>query len=221
MAEAIITQWRLAVLRAQLDLRAREPRIATEMVAYPEGTARTMWSQSYSVREFGIPEEGPPSQLVIPGELVQRIGTSLYQDLADETALWLRLAPPYGYLGAVPWEEILVPEINRPVLRVPDRLPVAADFGDTWTAAIAVNAAPGTQWAPPYLNSLLSALRDQVGGALEVHVFADAETTAGFLPLAVAHQDWVHLHDPADASGALASRTASRAEMSEPRSRTG
>lgn len=214
MAEAIITQWHLAVLRAQLDLSAREPRISTEMFGYPDGTATTLWSESYPVRAFGIPEQGPPSQLVVPDDLVQRVGRSLYEDLSDETALWLRLAPPYGYLGAVPWEEILVPRINRPVLRVPDRLPVAADFGDAWTMAIALHARPGTTWAPTYLRSLLTALRGQVGGALEVHVFADAQTTAGFRALAAAEEPWLHLHDPATAGAALESREASRAKMS-------
>ena len=220
MAEAIIRQWRLAVLRAELDLSAREPRVAIAMVGYPTGIATELWSESFPVQAFGIPVHGPPSHLVIPDRLSSRVAGSLEEDLPTETALWLRLVPPYGYLGAAPWEEVLVPQIDRPVLRVPDRFPVAGDFGDAWTAAIAVHARPGNTWASTYVRKLTSALRHHVGGALAVHVFADAGTTSGFLSLGRPPEPWLHLHDPSTAGEALTSREAGRAELSSSTSPT-
>ncbi|WP_194288659.1 hypothetical protein [Ornithinicoccus halotolerans] len=212
MAEFLIRQWRLAVLRVQLDLSAHEPVIRVTLVDMPDGTPARRWERRYATTDFGIPRRGDPDRLVLPPDLVTDVGTVFREELPEETALWLRLVPPYGYLGGAPWEEDLVPVLGRPVLRVPDRLPVAIDFGSAWTAAIAVNADPTTDWAGPYLYSLLGRLRERVDGELSVHVFADAATTARLQqlcapeasagasasppPLAVTPGSWWHLHDP-------------------------
>ena len=211
MAEEIIRKWRLAVLRVELDLSSRDPRVVTTMVGYPVGIPTTLWSESFPAQEFGIPVHGPPKHLKLPDRLPWHVAASLREDLPDETALWLRLVPPYGYLGAAPWEEVLVEHIDRPVLRVPDRFPVAADFGDAWTAAIAVHAGPDNNWAATYIRDLTNALRDHVGGALALHVFADPDTRAALLDLGGPTEPWLHLHDPSAASEALASRKAARA----------
>lgn len=213
MAEAIIRKWRLAVLRVELDLSSREPRVVTTLVGYPVGIPATLWSESFPAQAFGIPVHGPPGQLQVPDRLMWRVAASLREDLPDETALWLRLVPPYGYLGGAPWEEVLVPHVNRPVLRVPDRFPVAADFGDAWTAAIAIHARPDNTWAASYIRDLTNALRDHVGGTLAVHVFADADTRMGLLDPGDPIEPWVHLHDPSTAREALRSREAGRTAL--------
>jgi hypothetical protein len=206
MAELLIEQWRLAVLRVRLDLSARESMVATELVGYPQGRRELIWERSYPCEGFGLAyTTRPPTRLSVPDELREDVRRSLLEDFGGEAALWLRLVPPYGYLGAVPWEEALVPVINRPLLRVPDRLPVAADPGQAWTVAIAVNATPGSRWAAPYLVDLLTALRNRVQVPVDVHVFADAETHS---ELAADLGDAVHLHDPAVAERANRERSA-------------
>lgn len=216
MADLIIDRWRLAVLRVRLDLGQRVPSVLVTMVGYPDGSPTTMWSQSYALEDFGIPDYGPPSQLTVPDDLVQRVGRTLFEELSNETALWLRLEPPYGYLGAVPWEDVLVSQIYRPMLRVPDRLPVAADFGEVWTAAVVVQARPGSTWVAQYLNYLFENLRQEVLGPLEIHLFADAETTALINAVSPRNGDanWLRVHDPASADEALNSRSAGRAASS-------
>ena len=75
-----------------------------------------------------------------------------------------------------PWEEVLVPEIGVPIVRVPDRLPMLADPGHVWSVAIAISALPGSTWAAPYITAFLSALRTAVNAKIDVAVFADAAT---------------------------------------------
>ncbi|TPQ22491.1 hypothetical protein [Streptomyces sporangiiformans] len=134
--------------------------------------------------------------------------------LHHTAALWLRLVPPYGYLGAAPWEEELARATRTPLMRVPDRLPAAADPGRVWSLAIAVNAAPESVWSAPYVESFLDALHRSVRyirARIDVHVFADATTyekLRELLPRAEAEGDpQIHLHDPSGAWQAHEERT--------------
>ncbi len=193
------------MLRVQLDLTGRVPAVSTALTAFPEGVVRTLWSQQFPLEAFGLTELGPPSSLRIPDEVRDRVRTSLLDELEGQAALWLRLAPPYGYLGAAPWEETLVPATGIPVLRVPDRLPAAADLGHDWTAAVALSAPPGSHWATEYLHSLVEQIDSQVPVDRQVHIFADALTSADLRDLS-ATRPWVFVHDPSVALEASKTR---------------
>lgn len=195
MAEYHIRNWRLCVLRVRLDLSQTNPVVVVTLVSFEDEEPRGLWQQRYDPRDFGIPPDGAPTTLRLPPALGELVASSFWTNLSRETALWLRLMPPYGYLGAAPWESELIPLIDRPLLRVPDRMPAAADFGTRWTAVVALAARPGSNWAPEYVIGFLDQLRSQVGDLLDVHVFADALTAAGVADLR-APEDWWHLHDP-------------------------
>lgn len=195
MAELLIQQWRLSVLRVGLNLGSPEPSVDLELVGYEGSRPQTLWTRRHDPEDFGIPQVGAPTRLELPADLVDAVGRSFAERLGFETALWLRLVPPYGYLGAVPWERALVPALHRPVLRVPDRLPLPTDFGAVWTAVVAV-AATGAGWAPGYIESFANQLRSRVAGEVEVHVFADAVTAAALAAVPGGSAAWV-LHAPA------------------------
>ncbi len=198
MAELLIQQWRLSVLRVGLNLDSSEPSIDLELVGYEGSRPRTLWTQRYDPGDFGIPRTGAPSRLQLPTDLIDAVGRSFTDELGFETALWLRLVPPYGFLGAAPWEESLVPLLRRPVLRVPDRLPLPTDFGSVWTAVVAVAAATGTDWAPGYIESFADQLRGRVAGEAAVHVFADAATTETLNASSGSSAGWFLHSPPAD-----------------------
>src|SRR6185437_2292159 len=129
MAQRMIEDWQLAVLKVRLDLSERTPAVATELVGYPGGgSARTMFSLRHPLGAYGLVGTDL-SKLQVPDDLQDAVAKALLTDLEGEAALWLRLVPPYGYLGAVPWEVALVERTNLPVLRVPDRMPGARDLG--------------------------------------------------------------------------------------------
>ncbi|NUK12346.1 hypothetical protein HRW23_34950 [Streptomyces lunaelactis] len=202
MAEALIKTWQLAVLRVRLDVSARVPAVAAELVGYPEGTPRTYESVTLPFTAYGLAAgTDPPVGARVPKELLAAVISFISQDFGKEAALWLRLVPPYGHLGAVPWERTLVPATGRPLIRVPDRLPVAADPGKTWSVAIALSAAPGTSWAAGYLTSFLSALHSAVASGVDAHLFTDQVTHDTVCQL-LHREPHVHLHDPQDATSA-------------------
>ena len=140
MAERIITKWKLAVLRAWLDYSERTPAVSTRLDAYVSGADTTYWQRALALEEFGLSNTpAMPDRVHLPRVLVEAVQSTVRQELQRETVLWLRLKPPYGFLGAVPWED-LATDIDIPVLRVPDRLPAAAPLGQRWRVALAVNA---------------------------------------------------------------------------------
>lgn len=195
MAEYHISRWRLCVLRVRLDFSLTTPVVVVALVSFEKEKPRELWQQRYDPQDFGIPPDGAPSALRLPAEIGERVDASFRTDLSSETALWLRLMPPYGYLGAAPWERELIPILDRPLLRVPDRMPAAADFGTRWTAVVALSARPGSAWAADYLIDFLDQLRSQVGDSLDVNIFTDA-LTADAVAAARTPEDWWHLHDP-------------------------
>jgi hypothetical protein len=201
MAQKLIEQWQLAVLRVELDVSRREPTVAVSMSDYPDGSARTLWTRHHHPHDFGVTGEGPRS-LKMPTRLRDKIVETLVFEMGRESALWLRLVAPYGYLGAVPWEAALVEMTNVPILRVPDRLPMPPVRGQIWTTAFAVDAAPESDWAAPYVRSLVNRLLGTVPARVEVDIFADANTTAALRGGAAPLPDQVRLHDPFDAGAA-------------------
>jgi hypothetical protein len=222
MAQEIIEQWRLAVLRAQLDLTDRTPMVATELVSYPDRTPHRLWARLHPLEAFGLADTAvPPHELRLPDDLRDDIAASLAADLEGEAALWLRLKPPYGYLGAVPWEEALVAVTDVPLLRVPDRLPTAADPGKVWSVAIGVSAPAGSDWAAPYLAGLVDEITRQVPASVDVHIFADAGTVARLNALGVPGPNWLHLHEPAEARRAHADRSERQVPQFRRRDRQG
>jgi hypothetical protein len=220
MAQRLIERWRLAVLQVRLDVSRPTPVVEAELVGYPDGNKVTFWQQSHHPAAFGLPDgTAAPTALHVPDDLRQAVAAFLDGVGGREAALWLRLVPPYGYLGAVPWEEELVAETGVPIVRVPDRLPPAADPGHVWNVAIAISAQPGSTWAAPYLTALMAALRNAVPARIDVDIFADAAThteIGAALQETAADDSAVRVHNPYNARPAYDERSA--ASMSQFRS---
>lgn len=207
MAQQLIEQWHLAVLRVQLDVTEPEPAVVTELVSYTQPVPRSVWIRRHPLDAFGLNSTaGPPGELRVPFDLTRDIGQSLYdQDLRGQTSLWLRLVPPYGYLGAVPWETALLGVTDVPLLRVPDRLPQAIDPGRRWSVAIGLSAYAGSNWSGQYILDLSHAILESTD--CEIDVFADAGTVEQLNRLNVAGSQWLHIHQPTDARPASRSRS--------------
>jgi hypothetical protein len=205
VAELLIERWRLAVLRVTLDLTGRTARVTSTMVGYPGGERREFWVRHDDLEGFGLGEtgsDGPPSALRVPTGLRDAVLHTLAEHFQAEAALWLRLVPPSGYLGAVPWERSFAEAMRLPVLRVPDRLPTSPDPGRVWSLALIVDAMRGQDWGPGHVARLVEGLW-QVPSPVEVDVFADAMTFAALQSQGLGSGSvTVRLHDPAAAADA-------------------
>ncbi|MFJ3728476.1 hypothetical protein ACIPYQ_38740 [Streptomyces sp. NPDC090045] len=221
MADALIEQWRLTVLRVQLDLAERTPLVKADLLSYSDaGTqAHSDWHSSFAPQEFGLlTGPGIPEKLRVPPRLTQEVVQVLSARRDEEFTLWLRLVPPYGHLGAVPWERDLVQLTGRAMVRVPDRLPVATDPGEDWTVAVLVS--DDKTWAhvaAGCVRSFLSELTQAVRGNVVAHVFADATI---YEHLKADGTVTAHLHDPRKAAATRRERPGRKARQNRGRGTT-
>ena len=208
MARKLIKQWRLATLQIRLDLSEGDATVLAEALAYKdesEDDATTLWSARYPLSSFGLKTKKNPKNLRVPEDLGDAVDSALGG--AGLSRLWLRLIPPYGYLGAVPWESA----IALPMVRVPDRLPASAELGRVWRTVLVVSAAPGSTWAAPYIDSFVHYLDKLIDGQCEIDVFADRGTVSALERLSL--YKGVRVHNPSDAKAAVQTR-ASKAQSS-------
>lgn len=173
MAELIIADWKLAVLRVTLDLSKPTPRVTSRLHGFEGKKEVEHWSRDDALADFGLSgSDGSPERLRLPEGLTTALEDSMCEEFPHETLLWLRLEPPYGYLGAAPWEEMRE-RIGVPILRVPDRLPVATRLGNTWRVALIASAPTDPGWAAAHVRGFSAELRAGIS-RVEIEVFPDA-----------------------------------------------
>lgn len=175
MAETIIRQWNLAVLRLTLDLSGPAPMARSTLDGFATGEEVHCWERSDALASFGLELSGKiPRTVHVPRALQEAVVNSMHRELPAQSALWVRLEPPYGFLGAAPWES-LAEKIHVPVLRVPDRLPVAARLGEVWHITMIVSGPGRARWGASHVRGFVAALGEAVAqdqlGRFEVDVF--------------------------------------------------
>jgi hypothetical protein len=116
----------LIVLRVALELTDGRLEAVLDLTAYGKVSDDGKRNWRLTLKDLGISEtmqaESRP-QIVLPLQVQEglRAGLALMNPEADRP-LWLNLVRPYGHLGMLPWERVLGPLLDRPVLRLPDFL---------------------------------------------------------------------------------------------------
>ncbi len=127
MAEQLQRQWDLTVLRITLDASPVSPVVECQLALNVGGVRVVRGSWSAALADFGKVGAGTVSPVLnVPPDLaIQIVGAveALDRERNRDLIVWLQLVPPFGYLGAVPWEEALQPRLGLPILRLPDVLP--------------------------------------------------------------------------------------------------
>ncbi|MBS9375358.1 hypothetical protein [Rhodococcus sp. B50] len=176
MAVRLTKRWKLAVLRVRLDLSGRTPAVRSTLTAFPDGDERQFWDRRDPLEDFGLRMGSvPPRRLRVAAGLRRAVESTLTDELRMEPSLWLRLSPPYGFLGVVPWEE-LGSRIHLPVLRVPNSLPVAVELGRRWSIAILLDTPAGQRWGARHIRDILHQMDVQMSTPFEVDIFVDIGT---------------------------------------------
>lgn len=129
MAELLKKEYDLLALKIGMDLSEEDPQVSCELQGRSEGQLGLVQEWLCSAEEIGLPEKLNRRESTYQGyrfrfpeyllnDLKNLIEESEYKD----RPLWLHLAKPQGYLSLVPWEQLLVAALGRPVLRLPDFL---------------------------------------------------------------------------------------------------
>jgi len=186
--------------RAGVALRRSFSLSATSLAAHTNWRTGGSTAQRLTCRRDSTPNghrraRSPPEVSDGLRAAIRRLG------LAPQLPLWLHLVKPYGFLGAFDWEAALVPELGRPLLRLPDFLERARESRNALHVALV--------WSTPVAESPLNppiVLRDMVtaifaGSRRErttIHVFADDKYHDALRGI-FADEPRVEVHDPQEA----------------------
>jgi len=201
MAELLQRQFSLPILRVRLDTTATVPAARCTMAAHERGERIVLGEAAWPLPEFGFPrgELAGDQRLDVPEALAAWAAAFVRPgaELEGIPVLWLHLVKPYGHLGGVPWERVLVPAVGRPVLRLPDVLPAPQTSTRTLEVAICATGA-AAEGPPPAVRHLEEVARAIAGAAahrkLALHVFADREAE-GVVARVAAQLPGVHVVD--------------------------
>ena len=211
MAVKIATENGLVTLRVRVRPRERGIAAELQLVSYIGGSARELQSWWLDSTMLGLPTRLHPQWLPtrsLPPDVTDGLRNAIRDlRLAHGLPLWLHLVKPYGFLGALDWEAALVPQLGRPLLRLPDFLERPRENRDVLDVAL-VCSEPVSE---PRLNPP-QVLQDIVAAVLAgsrrprttVHIFPD-EAYHDSLRNTFAAEPRVAVHDPqvAQVHGAL------------------
>jgi hypothetical protein len=117
----------LLALVVCLDTSGSEAEVVFDLEVHAGGHPETVARWRAPARAIGVPDRLDRSTdrlskhaFHLPHPFAGELADWLRQQADDDQPLWLHLRKPYGYLGCVPWEGLLVPELGRPILRLPD-----------------------------------------------------------------------------------------------------
>lgn len=211
MGEMLKRQFDLLALRLAMDLEGDAPKVSIELQGRDDGELGLVADWVVEAAQIGIPErldrsgttyQGMPFDF--PAEIVAEIHDVIAQSDYYERPLWLHLKKPIGYLNLVPWEQLLQPVLNMPILRLPDFLanPPRETLHSLEVALCgSVPAAKYPFTAVDELVAMAEQLMATVPRRTTVHIFADAELFDEFNNrVTAAGLGDVHVHDPSGAA---------------------
>ncbi|HLK69024.1 MAG TPA: hypothetical protein VKU19_36580 [Bryobacteraceae bacterium] len=122
----------------------------------------------------------------------------------DDSPLYLAFASPSGYLPAVPWERLLVPHLQIPVLRLPGLpiRPITPQSNLTIAYCITLPIAKERQPPELVLNQFIDQLPTYNAMRAKSHVFADKQLIPHLerFKSRLAHSGAIEVHDPDNAA---------------------
>lgn len=208
MAEILKRQYDLLALKIAMDLAADDPRVCFELQGRSDGSLGLVRDWVCSAREIGLPETLEHSRSLerrctfsFPDRVLHELKAVLEESEYRDRPLWLHLAKPLGYLNLVPWEQLLVPELNMPLLRLPDFLakpPRASLNSLDVILCTSLPVAKDPFPAPEQLRRIAGHILGVGPPATTIHVFADSQmcNELGYMFRGLAN---VRVYDPANA----------------------
>ncbi|MEE9322130.1 MAG: hypothetical protein V3U76_16960 [Granulosicoccus sp.] len=169
----------LATIRVSLDSSKNELDVVLKsmvgaetlaMVVVPAailGIQDSLTAKTYRSTPFNIPKD-----------IVQKLTDPLVSVLQPHNPVWLQLDASTGHLAVVPWERLLQPSLQAPLLRIPNFLadPIYASKN---ICVVLIASAPRAKGSPDFrsiLVELVGQLQRRFEHRVTVHVFVDRDS---------------------------------------------
>lgn len=179
-------QFSLVALVVKLETRGRTATVLLTLEATQDSEARVLWSTALEAEQIGLTPQitgGEPDAGVIGIGLPEDVPLAIRNALLEQDydgVLWLHLVKPYGVLGALPWERLLM-NCGHAILRLPDALAEAAvESPDTLNVILCASRPRSEQHfsIPDCLGTMAEKIVQAVSDRdVRVYIFADLECT--------------------------------------------
>lgn len=201
MAEKLKRTYGLTALEVMLDADRAQPHVAVALANWAGGQRTELLREHVRLAEFGSASStsDAPWSIAAPPNLIDRLAPPMFDLFEDgpPDPLWLHLVKPYGYLGAVPWEQALVAAIESAVVRLPDVLPQPKLVRPSPRVAICLNPGPpSADGGAQLLQEVVTALDGALGQPATVDVFTSPDFALDPQTRAVRSHVIVHSSDP-------------------------
>lgn len=205
-------QYDLTTLVISFDLSRRRSLVRCALERDASGTRAPLLDYVLDPAEVGVPDrldrskcmfEGYP--FAMPAYVLDALRAALDAHMLPDEALWLYLKNPAGYLAFVPWEQLLVPALQRPVLRLPDFLVDPARAAGEINIVLC-SSQPISEEAfmsGDYMARMTRMILDQATRPTNVHLFTDSGLRNDLANVLAYHgvtDSRVMLHDPQGAA---------------------
>jgi hypothetical protein len=135
----------------------------------------------------------------LPEDTLRTIRKTLREIRTDDEPIWL-LVDQNGYLAVVPWEHLLQPVLEAPLLRIPNFLADPTFLSGPLRLAVCLSSSTAkTPFdVPSYAATLVRAVQAGVTQGTDLHVFADADVFGPISATLPASTDRhrLQVHDP-------------------------
>ncbi|HAJ37928.1 MAG TPA: hypothetical protein DCL15_19840 [Chloroflexi bacterium] len=205
-------QYELTTLVLGFELSGRRSQVRCALERDEAGTRTPLLDYRLEPTELGVPDHLDRSQcmfegypFIMPGYVLEALRTALDARMVADEALWLYLKSPAGYLAFVPWEQLLIPALQRPVLRLPDYLVDPARAAGEINIVLCSSQPISEEafMASDYMARMTRMVLDQATRPTNVHLFTDSgllNDLANHLGYYGANDSRVVLHDPQSAA---------------------
>ncbi|BFU43124.1 hypothetical protein [Krasilnikovia sp. MM14-A1004] len=207
MAELLKRRYDLSALKVRLLADADPPSVRCELELTREHQTEPVASWQVPATELGLPpvldcetSHGTGYEFRLPATMAAELAEAVRGAALPERPLWLHLVRPYGHLGLVPWEQLLVPVLPVPVLRLPDFVVEPVRSRRAVTVALCADDGPGDLAEQADLvGRLAAAIVGAIPLPTTLHIFPTAQLyeLLRHVKSPVDRADRVLLHDPA------------------------
>lgn len=211
MAEMLKRQYDLLALKFAMDLSTAEPRVHCELQGRSDDQFATLRDCDWSclAEEIGLPERLERSQALyqgyafkFPTHILEDLKVTLQESDYKDRPLWLHLSKPLGYLGLVPWEQLLQPELKIPILRLPDFLAEPPRESFSTLNVIMCSSLPAAKesfMAVEHLGRMVERILQVESRRTMIHLFTDKQIVSDVrncIQQKALPAEQVHIYDP-------------------------
>jgi hypothetical protein len=197
----------LTVLAVSLDRSEGEPQVVMDVT---EASGERLCFLAFDAAQFGLPrmlveQNVPDTAFALPDYVAHALSKALTVAGGSNEPVWIRMAAPVGLLPIVPWERLLRPLMDRPVLRLPyhEISPAAPKRAFDCVVCFSSPAAEGDIPVDRVLAQMLAQVPVDLVAKAAIHIFAD-QNVQPELQHAVAphlHDFDIRIYDPAETPG--------------------